>query len=111
MNIPPEFQDTKYYFGKLNETFTAYEEWLKSLHFLPVGEVAGMTDHIIHIADQQAHLASETADRFIELFPQPPQGVEPQAWEEIRARLRDESGMARDLFYAVRRLYEYVRER
>lgn len=111
MNIPPEFQDTKYHLSKLTETFAVYKGWLKSLDVLPTSELEEMADRIIKIASDQAHLSQETAYQFAELCPQPPQGIEPDAWRDLTAKLREQSNLAQELFFAARKLHDYMRDR
>lgn len=111
MNIPAHLQDLNYHLGELTDKLKLHEEWLQSLQVgLPCDELRGLTELVIRNADEQARLTESTTRRFAELFPQPPQGVDPEAWKELMARVQDQSHTSRDLFYAARRLYEYVRE-
>lgn len=97
--------------GELTDKLKLHEEWLQSLQIgLPYDELMRLTEHVIRNADEQARLTESTTRQFAELFPQSPQGIDPEAWKELLARLQDQSHISRDLFYAARRLYEYVRE-
>lgn len=111
METPAHYQDLKYHLHELEEKIKLHEEWLHALQLgLPCADIMQFADKMIAIADRHAHLTHSTLQRFAELFPQSPSNVEPEAWNELLASLRDSSRNAEELFHSARRLYEYARE-
>ncbi len=111
METPAHYQDLKYHLHELEEKIKLHEEWLRALQLgLPCAAIMRFADEITSIADRHTHLTNNALLRFTELFPQPPPSIDPETWNEICGRLREQNHSAQELFFAARRLYEYTRE-